>query len=111
MPHHDPTEYPENPCQTGECVWADKEWAWVGSTRRELWCDECAQWALRQQRNETMRLKEYWLCVDGLTFEQFRRGEVCDVCCIGAAHLQAAQDADDGGSCPAFDLKELAEDV
>lgn len=110
MPHHDPTEYPENPCQTGKCVWADKVWGHMGC-RREMWCDECAQWALRQQRNEITRMKEFLLCVDGLTFEQFRRGEECDVCNMGAEHREAASASDDGGSCLMFDLKDIAEGV
>jgi hypothetical protein len=35
MPHHDPTEFPENPCPTGECVWD-----MIGGKRVE-WCNEC----------------------------------------------------------------------
>lgn len=35
MPHHDLTEFPENPCGTGECVWDN-----IGGQRIE-WCTEC----------------------------------------------------------------------
>lgn len=36
MPHHDPTEFPENPCLTEECVW---EGDWYA--KRKLWCAVC----------------------------------------------------------------------
>ena len=36
MPHHDPTEFPENPCPTEECVW-DGDWF----AARKLWCPVC----------------------------------------------------------------------
>ena len=35
MPHHDPLEFPENPCSTGECSW-DR----IGG-KRVMWCSEC----------------------------------------------------------------------
>ena len=35
MPNHDPTEFPENPCSTGECVWDN-----IGGKRVD-WCRDC----------------------------------------------------------------------
>ncbi len=36
MPHHDPDQFPENPCPTEECVWSG-DWY----TKRKLWCTVC----------------------------------------------------------------------
>ncbi len=36
MPHHEPTEFPENPCPTEECVWGGEWFA-----RRIKWCSVC----------------------------------------------------------------------
>lgn len=36
MPHHEPTEFPENPCPTEECVWGGDWYA-----KREKWCTVC----------------------------------------------------------------------
>ena len=36
MPHHEPTEFPENPCPTEECVWLG-DWY----SKRKLWCAVC----------------------------------------------------------------------
>lgn len=36
MPHHEPTEFPENPCPTEECVWSGDWYA-----KREKWCTVC----------------------------------------------------------------------
>ncbi len=53
MPHHDPTEFPENPCPTGECVWDN-----IGGKRVE-YCGECGP-ALR----ERCRVAENRCCYD-----------------------------------------------
>lgn len=36
MPHHEPDEFPENPCPTEKCVWIGDWYA-----KRELWCTVC----------------------------------------------------------------------
>ncbi len=36
MPHHDASEFPENPCPTEECVWSGDWYA-----KREKWCTVC----------------------------------------------------------------------
>jgi hypothetical protein len=59
MLHHDSTEYPESPCQTGKCIWVDKVWGWIGSTRREMWCDECVRQAFASYKERLADLKEH----------------------------------------------------
>jgi hypothetical protein len=59
--------------------------------------------ASRDERGrEITKLRDYWLCADGLTFGQFMQGGVCGECDMGAAHLEAALAADDYGSCHAL---------
>ncbi len=36
MPHHEQTEFPENPCPTEECEWSGEWYA-----KREKWCTVC----------------------------------------------------------------------
>lgn len=35
---------------------------------------------------EVERLNDYWLCPEGLTFQQFRDGRACWVCSVGVDH-------------------------
>lgn len=62
-----------------------------------------------ERGQEITRLRDYWLCVDGLTFGQFVEGGMCVECGMGAAHLEATLATDDYGSCPSlpFPVEEI----
>jgi len=48
---------------------------------------------IRELEMDITRLKEYWLCIEGLTFGQFLDGQSCWVCGIGVDHADE-MDAD-----------------
>lgn len=53
--------------------------------------DAAAQQRIAELEGENERLREYWLCADGLTVRNFMAGHRCPDCDMGAEHADAME--------------------